>query len=124
MLSGPRPSISSTQGRFSDCFIAHSEWPQAGHRRGLTLAHTTQETPEPATYWASTDHVRAPPPCPCTADPPQKADVGGQWSQPVLAAYWTEEIPPIYLPTATKAPLQEKSTLSPHKRCTSSTQLE
>ena len=48
MLSGPRPSISSTQGRFSDCFIAHSEWPQAGHRRRLTLAHTTQETPEPA----------------------------------------------------------------------------
>ena len=31
---------------------------------------------------------RAPPPRPCTADLPQTMEVGGQWSQPVLAADW------------------------------------
>ena len=28
------------------------------------------------------------PPGPCTADPPQRAEVGGQWLQPVLAPDW------------------------------------
>ena len=32
------------------------------------------------TQWAAADHVGAPPPCPCTADPPRRVDVGGQWS--------------------------------------------
>ena len=49
----------------SDCFIAQAGWPQAKHRWGLTLTCTTQENPGP-----DTDHIRAPPPCPCTADPP------------------------------------------------------
>ena len=38
------------------------------------------------TQWTATDHVRAPQPCPCTAHPRQRVEVGGQWSQPVLAA--------------------------------------
>ena len=42
------------------------------------------------TQWTATDHVRAPPPCPHTADPPWKVEVGGQWSQPVLAHDWPE----------------------------------
>ena len=42
------------------------------------------------------------------ADPPQRAEVGGQWSQPALAADWPGEIPPIDLPTTTKAQLQEE----------------
>ena len=70
------------------------------------------------TQWTATDHVRAPPPCPCTADPPQRAEVGGQWSQPVLAAAWPGEIPPIDLLTATKAQLQEEGVVSPHEVCT------
>ena len=39
------------------------------------------------------------------ADPSQRAEVGGQWSQPVLAADWPGKIPPIDVPTATKAQL-------------------
>ena len=46
----------------SDCFIAHAGWPQAKHSWGLTLA--------------------------CTTDPPQRAEVGGQWSWPILEADW------------------------------------
>ena len=55
----------------SDCFIPQAEWPWAKHRWGPPLACTTLETPGPAHQWTATDHVRAPPPCPCTADPPQ-----------------------------------------------------
>ena len=40
--------------------------------------------------WTAMDHIGAPPPFPCTADPPQRAEIGGQWSQPVLAADWPE----------------------------------
>ena len=32
-------------------------------------------------------HIRAPP-CSCIADSPWRAEVGGQWSQPILAADW------------------------------------
>ena len=35
-------------------------------------------------------------------------EAGGQWSQPALAADWPGEIPPIDLPTTTKAQLQEE----------------
>ena len=57
------------------------------------------------TQWTATDHVGAPPPFPCTADPPWRVEVGGQWSQPILAADWPGQIPPIHLPTTTKAQL-------------------
>ena len=40
------------------------------------------------TQWTATDHTGAPPPCPCTADLPQRAEVGVKWLQPVLAADW------------------------------------
>ena len=49
-------------------------------------------------------------------------EVGGQWSQPVLAADWPRQIPPVDLSTATKAQLQEEGVLSPHKGHSSSTQ--
>ena len=77
------------------------QWPWEENSLGLILAGTTQETPE---------HVGAPPPCPCIADPPQRAEVDGQWSQTVLAADWPGEIPPIDLPTAIKAQLQRSVT--------------
>ena len=56
-------------------------------------------------------------------DPPWRAEVGDQWSQPVLATDWPGKIPPIDLQTAIKAQLQEEGVLSPHKGHTSSTQL-
>ena len=59
----------------------------------------------------------------CTADPPQRAEGAGQWSQPFLATDRPEEIPSIDLPTAIKAQLQEEGLLSTHKGRTSSTQL-
>ena len=107
----------------SDCFVVQAGWPQVKHRWGLTLACTTWETPRPAHQWTATDHIRAPPPCPSTADLPQRAEVGDQWSQPVLAADWPEEIPPFDLPTATKTQLQEEGILSPYEGHTSSTLL-
>ena len=47
------------------------------------------------TQWTATDHIKAPPPCPCTSNPPQRAEIGGQWSQPVPAADWHGSIPPM-----------------------------
>ena len=41
------------------------------------------------------DHCQ---PCFYTADPSQKAEVGGQWSKPDLAVDWLGKIPPIDLP--------------------------
>ena len=71
---------------FSDCFIAQAGWPRGKHRWGLASACTTPETPELA---YPVDRSR---PCQSVAtlslhsDPPQRVEVGGQWSQPVLAA--------------------------------------
>ena len=81
----PSPAQVAT---ISDCFIAQAGWPQAKHRLGLNLACTTWETPGPATQWTATDHIGAAALCPCTADPPWRAEAGGQWSQPILAADW------------------------------------
>ena len=53
------------------------------------MACTIWETTGPEHPWAATDHVGVPPPCPCTADPPQRVEVGGRWSQPVVVADWT-----------------------------------
>ena len=61
------------------------------------------------------DLVRAPQTCPCTAGTPQRAEGSGQWSQPVLAADWPGNVPPIDLPPVTKAHLQQKGVLSPHE---------
>ena len=36
------------------------------------------------------------PACPCTADPPRRAEAGGQWSQPVLAAGLGKSLSLIY----------------------------
>ena len=72
----------------SDCFVAQAGSPQGKHRWGLTLACTTWETPGPLTQGTATDHNEAPLPFTCTADPPQRAEVGGKWSEPILAADW------------------------------------
>ena len=58
-----------------------------------------------------------------TADPTLRAEVGGQWAQPVLAADGPWQITSIDLPTATKAQLQEVGVFSPHEGCPWSTQL-
>ena len=42
------------------------------------------------TQWTARDHIGAPTPCPYTADPLQRVEVGGRWSQPVLTADWPE----------------------------------
>ena len=74
----------------SDCFIAQAGWLWAKHKWGLALACTTWETPDPHTQCTAPDRVGAPPPhpCPCTADPPQRVEVGGPWSQSVLEDDW------------------------------------
>ena len=72
----------------SDCFIAQAGQQQAKHRWGPNLACTTRETSEPGHPVDSYRPCGAPPPCPCTADPPWRAEVGGQGAQPVLAADW------------------------------------
>ena len=40
-----KPSIRTA---ISDCFITQAGWPWTKHRWGMTLAYTSQETPEPA----------------------------------------------------------------------------
>ena len=60
---------------------------------------------------------------PCIDDPLHRAEVGGQWSWPILATDWSGKISSIYLPSATKSQLQEEGVLSPHRVCTSSIQL-
>ena len=139
-LRGPRPNTSSSQPRFTnwlplgiskpsknsshiDCFIAHARWLWAEHRWGLTLSCTTRENQSLHTKWTALDLVGVPPPFPCTADPPQRAEVGGKWSQQILAADWPGKIPPIDLPTAIKAQLQKEGVLSPYGERTLSTQL-
>ena len=87
------------------------------------MACTTRENPGPALPMDSYRPVGAPPPYPSTADPPQRAEVGGWWSWLVLEAERPGYIPPIDLPTATKAQLQKEGVLSPHEGPTSSTQL-
>ena len=42
--------------------------------------------PRAHTQSTATDHIRVPPAWPM--DPPWKAEIDGQWSQPVLAADW------------------------------------
>ena len=76
-----KPSTSSSHLRL----LYSSGWlPREKHRWRLTVACTTQETPGPGHPVDS--YSRAPPPCPCTADPPRRTEVGAQWSQPILAA--------------------------------------
>ena len=138
-----RPGTSSSQLRFTawlqlgiskpstssshlSLLYSSGRVPCAKHRRGLTLACTTQETPgpmHPVYNYGPHHHIEVPPPCPCTADPLRRAEISGQWSEPVLAADWPEKIPPIDLPTETKAQLQKKRVLSLHEGCTLSTQL-
>ena len=67
----------------SDCFIAQAGWPWEKHRWGLTLASTTWETPGPVypvdsyrPHWSTTT---LPLHSWCST-------IGGQWSQPILAA--------------------------------------
>ena len=76
------------------------------------------------TQRTATGHIRAPLLLSCRADPPRKAEVGGQWSQPVLAADWPGYVPPIDLPTATKVQLQEEGVHSTHEGHTLNTQFE
>ena len=69
------------------------------------------------------DYVGALPPCPCTADAPQRVEDGGQWSQPVLEADWPGYIPPIDLPTVIKVQIQEEGVFNPHEKYTLNTQI-
>ena len=48
------------------------------------------------TQWTATDHIGAPPPCPYTADPPQRAEVAHKQSQAILAADWPKFLPLIF----------------------------
>ena len=88
----------------------------------MNLAYTASETPGPAHPVNSYRPRGRTTPSPCTVDPLRRVEVGGQWSQPVLAADWPGKIPPIDLPTAIKQ-LQEEDVCSPHEGHTSSTQL-
>ena len=82
-------SLSPAQvAAISHCSTAQAGWRQAEHRWWLTLACTTWEPQGQRTQCTATDQLRAPPPYPCTADPPWKSKVDSQWSQPVLAADW------------------------------------
>ena len=73
----------------SDCFIARAGSPPAEHRWGTNLGLHNPEKPQGQyTQWTATNHMRVPPPCSYTADPPRKAEAGGQRSQPILAADW------------------------------------
>lgn len=57
--------------------------------QGLCLCCLSgQKAQGQCTHWTATDHIRAQPPCSCTANPPWKAKVGDQWSTPILAAHW------------------------------------
>ena len=71
-----------------------------------------QATPQLENPVDRTDPVGAPPPFSCTANPPWRVEVGGQWSQPVLAADWPGQICPIDLATAIKAQIQEEDVCS------------
>ena len=73
----------------SDCFIAQAGWAlgKTPVRAHLGLCHPGDPQGQ-HTQWTATDHVGAPPPCPCTADPLWRVEVGGKWSQPILAADW------------------------------------
>ena len=56
---------------------------------GLTLACATLETSEPAHPVGNLQTMSEyHPPAPAQADPAWRVEVGGQWSQPVLAADW------------------------------------
>ena len=117
-ISNPSKSMSHLRLLYSSGRVALGKT-QVGayvglHHLGIPMASTPSGLP--------TDHVRPPFPCPCTADPPWRAGVGGKCSQPILAADCPGQIPPIYLPTATKAQLHEEGVLSPHEGFTSSTQ--
>ena len=73
LLSGPRPSTSSSQPRcpaqladISDYFIAQTGRPQAKHRWGLNFACPPPPKPQSQrTQWTAIDQVGAPLPCSC-----------------------------------------------------------
>ena len=54
----------------------------------LGLHHPGNPRASAPTQWTSTDPIGAPPPCPFMVDPPRRVEVGGQGSQPILAADW------------------------------------
>ena len=86
-----KPSTSSSHLRLL-CNSDRMPWPK--HRLGLTLAAPPRKPQGQHTQWTATDHIGEPAACPCTVDPPERVEVGGQWSQPVLTADW----PGKYLP--------------------------
>ena len=106
LLSGPRPGTSSSQPRFTACLCLGISKPSTSSTHlwllysscrvvlGRTQGdgwpwHLPPRKPQRLhTQWIGTDVLEAPSLCPCTADPPQRAQVGGHWSQPVLAADW------------------------------------
>ena len=81
-----KPSTNSSHLRllYSSGMVAQSKT-QVGTDLGLHHLGNPR-----ATQWTATDHIRTPSPRPSTADPPQRAEVGGKWSQPILAADWLE----------------------------------
>ena len=98
----PRPGTSSSQPRFTAWLCLGISKPSisTGHllllyssgrvapgrtQVGADLAASSGKPQGQHTQWTATDHIGAPSLCPCTADPPRRAGVGGQWSQPVPA---------------------------------------
>ena len=67
-----------------DCFIAQVGWPRQNTGGGRLWPVPPGKPQSLHLQWTATDHTGAPPPCSCTTDR-QRAEVGGQWSQPVLA---------------------------------------
>ena len=94
LVKWSRPSTRSSQSRstawlftwespspaqvaaISDCFIVHAEWPQAEHSGDWFQPALPRKPQSLCTQWTATHHVEALPPCPCTADPPQRVEVG------------------------------------------------
>ena len=83
LQGAPGPALAAA---ISACFIAQAGYPrQNTGGAGLGLHHPGNprvSTPSGQLQTTSEHHH----PVPCTADPPQGAEFGGQWSQPVLAA--------------------------------------
>ena len=112
LLNGPRFGTNSTSldsqfgfawespnpaqiADFSDCFSSYRMAPGRAQMVGDLSLHHLGNLRALHTQWTTTDHIRAPPPYSCTADLPRRAEVGGRWSQPVLADDWPGKSPPL-----------------------------
>ena len=94
LLGGPKCGTSSSQPRFTVWLCLGISKPCTSSSHLRLLYNSCRVAPERiqvgddiglyylkpqslSTQWTATDHGGAPPPCPCTADPLQRAEVGG-----------------------------------------------